>query len=227
MPSLIFRLMSEWTKRVQGGREAAKWAAKLMLQEWLPELLDEQDWIDRRAVVNAHNAKGKWLYYYDHLPTNEWMPPIESEVKVQAYIRDFDVEGKKFLGPFCKWIHSVYPPTVWDIQLCAALIFWNVVTTLEAAYFLTRWLLPFGRLEWNNIKQTLATTKLLQPYTEHLPADDSGRIICTHMQIPTLDFDQDLPIVTDRGEGSAADIHYNPQQHGDLILYAQTFMEPP
>ncbi len=47
------------------------------------------------------------------------------------------------------------------------------------------------------------------------------------MQIPTLDFDQDFPIVTDRGEGSAADIAYNPQQHGDLVLYAQAFIVPP
>ncbi len=42
-----------------------------------------------------------------------------------------------------------------------------------------------------------------------------------------LDFDQDFPIVTDRGEGSAAHIHYNPQQHGDPRLYAQAFVEAP
>ncbi len=181
-------------KMYKRGCEAAKWAAKLMLREWLLELLDEQDWIDRRAVMNAHNAKGKWLSYYDHLPTNEWMPPFKSEAK--AYIRDFDVLAEMFLGPFCKWLRSVYPPTVQDIQLCAALIFWNVVTTLEATYFLTRWLLPFGRLEWNNIKQTLAATRLPQPYAEHLLGDGSERIICAHMQILTLTFDQDFPIVT-------------------------------
>ncbi len=69
--------------------------------------------------------------------------------------------------------------------------------------------------------------RLLQPYAEHLSADDSGRINCTHMQIPMLDFDQDFPIVTDRGEGSAADIHYNLQQHGDQLLYVQAFVEAP
>ncbi len=100
------------------GCEAAKWAAKLTLREWLPELLDEQDWIDRRAVMNAHNVKGEWLSYYDHLPTNEWMPPFEFEVKAKAYIRDFNVLAEKILGTFRKWIHSMYPPTVWDIQLC-------------------------------------------------------------------------------------------------------------
>ncbi len=73
----------------------------------MPELLDEQDWIDRRAVVDAHNAKGEWLSYYDHLPIEEWMPPFESEVKAKTYIRDFDVVAKKFLGPFRRWIHSV------------------------------------------------------------------------------------------------------------------------
>ncbi len=45
------------------------------------------------------------------------------------------------------------------------------------------------------------------------------------MQILTLAVDQDLPTVTDRGEGSAADINYNPQQHGDLLLYAQAFVD--
>ncbi len=33
-------------KTYKQGRLAAKWAAKLMLQEWLPELSDEHDWID-------------------------------------------------------------------------------------------------------------------------------------------------------------------------------------
>ncbi len=47
------------------------------------------------------------------------------------------------------------------------------------------------------------------------------------MQIPMLDFDQDFSIVMDRGEGSAADIHYNLQQHGDPLLYVQAFIEPP
>ncbi len=112
-----------------------------------------------------------------------------------------------------------------DIQLCAALIYWNVVTMLEAAYFLTRWLLPWGRLEWNNIKQMLATTRLPQPYDEHLLGDGSDRISCMNMEILMLDFDQDFPIVTDQEEGSAADIHYNPQQHGDPLLYVQAFVE--
>ncbi len=47
------------------------------------------------------------------------------------------------------------------------------------------------------------------------------------MQIPMLDFDQDFPIVTDRGEGSDAEIAYNLQVHGDLLLYVQWFREPP
>ncbi len=62
--------------------------------------------------------------------------------KAKQHIRHFDVMTKKFLAPYRQWIHSVYPPTVRSIQLCAALIFWNVVMTLEAAYFLVRWTLP-------------------------------------------------------------------------------------
>ncbi len=69
--------------------------------------------------------------------------------------------------------------------------------------------------------------RLPQPYADHILGDGSDRISYTKMKIPTLDFDQDFPIVTDRGEGSAADIYYNPQQHGDLLLYAQAFVDAP
>ncbi len=33
--------------------------------------------------------------------------------------------------------------------------------------------------------------------------------------------------MTDRGEGSAVDIYYNPQVHGDPLLYPQAFVEVP
>ncbi len=82
-----------------------------------------------------------------------------------------------------------------DIQLCAALIYWNMVTMLEAAYFLTRWLLPWGWMEWNNIKQILATTQMLQPYVVHQTTGGSGAINCDWLQIPNLVFDQDFPIM--------------------------------
>ncbi len=168
-----------------------------MLREWLPELLENQDWIDRRAVVDAANAKGARLSYYDHLPIDQWMLPFDSDAKAKQYIKHFDVTAERFLGPCRKWLHSVYPPTVQLIQLCAALIFWNVVTTLEAAYFLVRWTLPYDQFEWNNIKQTLATTRLLQPYDQHRLVDDPERIMMTNMEIPLLIFNQDFPIVTE------------------------------
>ncbi len=56
----------------------------------MPELLDGQDWIDRRAVVDDCNAKGNRLSYYDHLLTDECMPLFDSETKAQAYAADFD-----------------------------------------------------------------------------------------------------------------------------------------
>ncbi len=83
--------------------------------------------------MEAMNMKGAWLSYYDHLPIDEWMPPFDCEAKVMQYINDFDVVAEKFLGPFQQWLCSVHPPIVQSIQLCAALIFWNVVMTLEAA----------------------------------------------------------------------------------------------
>ncbi len=76
------------------GCEAAKWAAKLTLQERLPELLEEQDWINRRVVVDAANVKGDRLSYYNHLPIEEWLPPFDSEAKAKQYIKDFDVMAK-------------------------------------------------------------------------------------------------------------------------------------
>ncbi len=63
-------------------------------------MLEDQDWIDRRAIVDAANAKGAQLCYYDHLPIDKWMPPFDTEQKVKQYIRDFDVMAEKFLGPY-------------------------------------------------------------------------------------------------------------------------------
>ncbi len=102
-----------------------------------------------------------------------------------------------------------------------------MVKTLEAAYLLTRWTLPFDRLDWNNIKQTLAAMRLPQPFDQHHLVDDPERIIMVNMEIPLLIFDQDFPIVTERGEGSMVDIAYNLQLHGDPLLYVQSFREPP
>ncbi len=58
--------------------------------------------------------------------------------------------AEQYLKPYRQWLCSMYPPSVQSIQLCAALIFWNIVMTLEATYFLTRWLLPFDQFDWNN-----------------------------------------------------------------------------
>ncbi len=98
---------------------------------------------------------------------------------------------------------------------------------LEAAYFLTRWLLPFDLFDCNNIKQTLVTMRLPQAYDQHRLADDPEMIIMANMEIPLVIFDQDFPIVTERGNGSSADIAYNLQLHGDLLLHMQAFREPP
>ncbi len=133
------------------------------------------------------------------------MPPFDTEQKVKQYIKDFEVTAEKYLAPYRQWLHSVFPPTVWSIQLCAALIFWNMVTMLEATYFLTRWLLPFDQLDWNNIKQTLAATGLPQACDQHRLVDDPEMIITGNMEIPPVIFDQDFSIVTERGEGSTAD----------------------
>ncbi len=137
--------------------------------------------------MDDHNIHGKHLSYWDHLPTDEWTPPFDSEIKEQEYIADFNQVYETYLGQIHAFIHSVYPPNMRDNQICAALIYWNMVVTLEAAFFLTRWLLPWGRLEWNNIKQTMAAIWLPEPYSMHRV--EEGTISCDHLQIPTLDFD--------------------------------------
>ncbi len=193
----------------------------------MPELLEEEDWPVRRAVVDAAYKQGSHLSYYDHLPVDEWMPPFATEQGKKQYVKDFQGIAEKYLGIYRQWLCSVYPTNTWSIQLCAALLFWNVVRMLEAAYFLTRWLLPFDRLDWNNIKQMLANTRLLQAFDQHCLADDPEMIIMANMEIPLLIFDHDFPIEMERGEGSTAEVAYNPQLHGDLHLHVQAFREPP
>ncbi len=96
-------------KTFKRGRLAAKFSAKLTLRERLPELLDSKDWTKRIAIVDDHNAKGGHLSYWDHLPTDEWMPPFDSEAKEQAYAEDFNQIYEQFLGPIlhsfvkCTW----------------------------------------------------------------------------------------------------------------------------
>ncbi len=67
------------------GREAAKYAAKLNLRERLPEMDDNVAWAKRRQVVDADNARGGCLGYWDHLPTHLWMPMFSNQFKEQAY----------------------------------------------------------------------------------------------------------------------------------------------
>ncbi len=64
--------------------------AKLSLREQLPKLLDAKDWAGRRAIVDDHNAKGGHLSYWDHLPTDEWTPPFNSEIEEESYAVDFN-----------------------------------------------------------------------------------------------------------------------------------------
>ncbi len=78
-----------------------------MLWERLPELLEEQDWIEQRAIVDAANKKGAQLSYYDHLPVDEWMPPFATEQRMKEYIKDFEATADKYLAPYRQWLRSV------------------------------------------------------------------------------------------------------------------------
>ncbi len=80
-------------------------------------------------------------------------------------------------------------------------------------------------MEWNNIKQTLASTSLPQPYAEHRGTDRT--IKCDQLRIPNLDFDQDFPITTSQEEGQDIEVSYNPQVHGDPLLYPEAFVPVP
>ncbi|MCP4601974.1 MAG: hypothetical protein GY847_15905, partial [Proteobacteria bacterium] len=80
-------------------------------------------------------------------------------------------------------------------------------------------------MEWNNIKQTMATTCLPQPFSEH--RGPNGMIKSDQLRIPDIDFDQSFPIMTSQGEGQDIEIDYNPQVHGDLLLYPEAFVPVP
>ncbi len=191
----------------------------------MPELHDDKEWAKQKKIVDDHNVRGERLSYWDHLSTDEWVPMFDAEFKEQAYVTEFNHVYEAYLERIRVFICSVYPPNVRDNQMCALLIYWHLVTSLEAAFFLMRWLLPWGRMEWNNIKQTLGFTSLLQPYAEHRNPDRT--INCEQLEIPNLDFDQDFPIITSEGEGQDIEINYNPQVHGDLLLYPEAFVPVP
>ncbi len=98
---------------------------------------DDDEWATRKRIVDRHNAQGGHLGYWDHLSTDEWMPMFSNQFKEQLYKRDFNRVYADYLEQIHTFIHSVYSPDVRANQLCKVLIYWHVVTTLEAAYFLT------------------------------------------------------------------------------------------
>ncbi len=77
-------------KPFKRGRLVAKFAAKLNLQERLPELQDDKEWAKWKKIVDDHNMHGGHLSYWDHLPTNEWMLPFDTKIREQAYAADFN-----------------------------------------------------------------------------------------------------------------------------------------
>ncbi len=129
---------------------AARVAAKFSLHERLPKLNDDVEWAKRKKIINNHNAKGGHLSYWDHLPTGEWTLTYNAKFKEQDYVKDFNRVYEDYLGVIRAFIHAVYPTNVRSNQMCAVLIYWHVVETLEAAFFLTRWLLPWDQMEWNH-----------------------------------------------------------------------------
>ncbi len=77
---------------------AAKYAAKLNLQERLPDMHDVKQWAKRKDIVDDHNVHGESLSYWDHLPTDEWTLPFNYEIKEQAYATDFNQVYETYLG---------------------------------------------------------------------------------------------------------------------------------
>ncbi len=110
----------------------------------MPELHDDREWAKRKQIVDDCNACGERLSYWDHLSTDEWTPTFNTEFKEQAYAADFNRVYENYLEWIRAFIHSIYPPDVRDNQMCTVLIYWHLVVSLEAAFFLTRWLLPWG-----------------------------------------------------------------------------------
>ncbi len=60
-----------------------------------------------------------------------------AKYKEEEYVEDFDRVYEDYLGAIRAFIRAIYPMTVRSNQMCAALIYWHIVETLEAAFFLT------------------------------------------------------------------------------------------
>ncbi len=63
---------------------------------------------------------------------------------------------KPYVRPISGFMRKIYWYTMRSLELCAALIYWNIMPTLEAAYFLASWLLPFDILDWKTLRQMMS-----------------------------------------------------------------------
>ncbi len=170
----------------------------------LPELTAE-DMNSRRAAVDESWKGGDETYWiYDHLPLAMWMGNMTKEDQARYEIVFEEIEP--YLKLIHIWLQNIYPSDMQLQELCAAPLYWNPTPMLEAAYFLTRWLLPFDTLNWRTLRSVLHVCGPLQLKPQFRGTDD-----------------QTFPIRMDLEGGAYQDQYYDPIEHGDPLNYPDAF----
>ncbi len=119
----------------------------------LPDLTIAERKSQRAAVTAARKGCDETHWVYDHLPLALWRGEMTEE-KCAKYDTVFE-KAEPYVPQVRGFVRQIYPYTMRSLELCAALIYWRIMPTLEATYFLTRWLLPFDILNWRTLRSTV------------------------------------------------------------------------
>ncbi len=132
-------------------------------------------------------------------------------------------KAEPYVRQVCSFVQQIYPYTMRSLELCAALIYWNIMPTLEAAYFLTRWLLPFDILDWKTLRQTVGVCHPPLLNDEFRGALGYAVNEQTMPVPPVLNFHQSFPIRYELEGGGYQEWYYAPDEHRDPLNYPEAF----
>ncbi len=141
-----------------------------------------------------------------------------SKEECAKYDEVFD-RVKPYICQICGFVLKIYPYTMRSLELCVALIYWNIVPMLEATYFLTRWLLPFDILDWKSLRQMLGVCHPPLLNDKFRGAPDNAVNEQTVPIPPVLTFNRSFPIGHELKGGGHEEQYYTPEEHGDPLLY--------
>ncbi len=197
-------------------RQAEMWTAltELTIQEWHDQ---------REAVTKAQKAGDEMHWVYDHLPVAMWRGNM-SEENHTKYDEVFE-KVEPYIRSICGFVWQIYLYTMRSMELCTALIYRNIAPTLEATYFLTRWLLPFGILDWKTLRQTMSVCHPPLLNDEFQGALGNAVNIQTIPIPPVLTFNWFFPIGHELEGGGYEEQYYTPEEYRTPLLYPDAFWE--